>query len=138
MSTTNPVRKYEGLFIFPPQEVPDALKQEEKRIEELLRRFGGRNFEHKDWGRRLLGFPLKKVKEGRFVVWNFEMEPGQLGEFQKALHLEETLLKATLVKPLVPKPVKEKVRRRVQHPREQVRERETHRETREGIRGRQS
>lgn len=32
------------------------------------------------------------------VLWHFEIDPSQVGEFRKALALEETLLKSTIVK----------------------------------------
>ena len=32
----NPMRKYEGLFVFPPEDAPEAWKDEEKRLEETL------------------------------------------------------------------------------------------------------
>ena len=103
----NPMRKYEGLFIFPPEDAPEAAKEQEKRIEEALHRFGGRSLDHRDWGRRPLGYPLQKLREGRVVLWNFEMEVGQVGEFRKALELDEKILKLTIVKPLEAKPAKD-------------------------------
>ena len=103
----NPMRKYEGLFIFPPEEAPEAWKEEEKRLEETIRRFGGRTTDRRDWGRRPLGYSLQKLREGRILLWNFEMETRQLGEFRKALELDEKILKSTIVKPPQPKPVKE-------------------------------
>ena len=99
----NPMEKYEGLFIFPPDESPEAGKQEERQIEEILRRFGGRVLERKDWGRRPLGYSVRKFREGRVLVWNFEIEAAQMGELFKALHLDEKILKTTIVKPQEPK-----------------------------------
>ena len=55
----NPTRKYEGLFIFPPEEAQEASKGEESRLEETITRFGGRVVERHDWGRRPLGFPIR-------------------------------------------------------------------------------
>lgn len=101
------MRKYEAIFIYPPEETPDASKEADKRLEETLNRFKGRIIERKDWGRRLLGYPLGKFKEGRFLLWNFEMEASQIAEFQKALHLDEKILKSTLVKAVEPRVPKE-------------------------------
>ena len=132
------MRKYEGLFIFPPQDSPEVCKEEEKRIEEAIRRFGGRTLEHKDWGRRPLGYPLKKSQEGRFVVWNFEMETGRVAEFKRALVLDEALLQSTIVKPLEPKPVKEKASKKNAPSYDRTRGPRDTREVKEEIRGRQS
>ena len=103
----NPMRKYEGLFIFPPQDAPEVWKEEEKRVEEAIHRFGGRTLERKDWGRRPLGYAVRKHREGRIVFWNFEMETSRLGEFRKALELDEKILKSTVVKAPEFRPVKD-------------------------------
>lgn len=100
------MRKYEGLFIFPPDEAPETTKEREKRLEEMLSRFGGRTLERHDGGRRPLGYPIRKFREGRMLVWNFEMETSRLGEFRKALELEGKILKSMIVKVSEPKPDK--------------------------------
>lgn len=92
------MRKYEGLFIFPPEGTSGSLKDQKRRLEEALRRFGGRIVQQNEWGRRPLGYALKKFREGEVVLWHFEIDPAQLAEFRKALALEETLLKSTIVK----------------------------------------
>lgn len=114
----NPMRRYEGLFIFPPEDAPEALKEEEKRLDEVLRRFGGRTLERKDWGRRLLGYKLQKNSEGRVVLWNFEMETQQVGEFRKALELDEKILRSYIVKFVEPKPVEGKKKKKESHARQ--------------------
>ena len=105
------MRKYEGLFIFPPEETPEAWKGEEKRLEEAISRLGGRILERKDWGRRPLGYAIRKFREGRILLWNFEIEGNQLGELRKTLALDERILKSTIVKPQEPKPLKEPVKK---------------------------
>lgn len=97
------MRRYEGLFIFPPDSASGGGKDEEKRLEELIRRLGGRLLDRTDLGRRQLGYPLRKLREGRLFQCLFEMEPNQLAEFQKALELDETLLKSTVLKSPLPK-----------------------------------
>ena len=101
------MRKYEALFIFPPDETPEAWKEKEKKIEGTLSHYGGRTLARQDWGLRLLGYPLRKFREGRVLLWNFEMETHQLGEFRKALGLDEKILKAAIFKTLEPKPAKD-------------------------------
>ena len=102
------MRKYEGLFIFPPEEGPEAAKQEDAQLEEMITRFGGRVVERHDWGRRPLGYLLRKFREGRFLLWNFELEGAQLVELRRTLQLNEKILKSTLLKFEAPKPPKEK------------------------------
>ena len=97
------MRRYEALLIFPPDSASGGSKDEEKRLEELIRRLGGRLLDRTDLGRRPLGYPLRKSREGRLLQCLFEMEPNQIVEFQKVLELDETILKSTVLKSPVPK-----------------------------------
>lgn len=90
------MKKYEGLFIFPPEGAPQGPKGDEGQLEELIVRFGGRVFARNDWGRRPLGYSIKKFHEGRLLVWNFEMEGSQVGELKRALGLNERILKSSI------------------------------------------
>ena len=105
------MRKYEGLFIFPPEETPEAWKGEEKRLEETIGRLGGRILERQDWGRRPLGYPIRKFREGRLILWNFEIEGREIVELRKVLELDEKILKSAIVKPPNPRPAKESERK---------------------------
>ena len=105
------MKKYEGLFIFSPEEGGEAAKEEEKRIDETISRFGGRTLDRQDWGRRLLGYALRKFREGRIVFWSFEMAAPQLADFRKALQLDEKILKTTIVKAPEPKPDRDAVKK---------------------------
>lgn len=107
-------RKYEGVFIFPPDEGPDAVKEEDKRLEDAVTRFGGSILEKKDWGRRPLGFLIRKHSEGRTLLWNFEMEPRQVVELRKILLLDEKIIRMTLVRQ---HEIKQKPARRQKAPR---------------------
>jgi len=101
------MRKYEGLFIFPPEEASEARKAGEKRLEETIARLGGRILERREGGHRLLGYPVRKFREGRVLYWKFEMESHQVGELRKALEQDEKILKLIIVKPRESKPQEE-------------------------------
>ena len=72
-----------------------------------MSRLGGRVVDRNDWGRRLLGYRLRKFSEGRILLWHFEMEPARIVELRKALQLDEKILKAAIAKTEIPKPPKE-------------------------------
>lgn len=105
------MRKYEGLFIFPPEEGPEAAKEGEARLEEIITRCGGKIVDRQDWGRRPLGYALKKFREGRILQWNFELETNQMVELRRALDISERFLKTNIVKHVTPKPPKEKAKK---------------------------
>ena len=87
------LRKYEGLFIFPPESGPDARKVETQQLDAILKKFKANVLDRTETGRRTLGYRIKKFKEGHLIVTVFEMDPAQLTDFQKALTLEESIIK---------------------------------------------
>ena len=106
------MNKYEGLFIFPPDEGPDASKSDETHLEETITRFGGRIVDRQDWGKRPLGYGLRKFREGRILLWNFEMEGNQIVDLRRQLHLNEKILKSSVFRAVTPKPPKEKKKKK--------------------------
>lgn len=92
-------RPYEIVYIF-----DSAL--EEAQINEKLERFHTQlktaeapepitAISH--WGKRTLAFPIKKKEVGHYVVAQFETQPELLGEFERLLKLEESLLRHLIV-----------------------------------------
>ena len=92
-------RPYEIVYIF-----DSAL--EEQQIDEHLARFHEllktpdrpnpvTNTNH--WGKRTLAYPVKGREVGYYVVVNCETEPENLREFERALKLDERLLRFLLV-----------------------------------------
>ncbi len=130
------MRKYEGLFIFPPEEGPEAAKEGEARLEEMITRFGGKIVNRQDWGRRPLGYALRKFREGRILQWNFELETQQLIELRRALDLSERFLKTNIVKHVTPKPPKES-KKKARAPRPPVWDNQPPRKEEETSHGRQ-
>ncbi len=87
------MKSYEGVFVFPPESAPEARKTQLKSLEDLISKFGGTIQQKQEWGRRPLGYAIRKFSEGYFVVCDFQMETGKATEFRKGLELQEDLLK---------------------------------------------
>ena len=119
------MNKYEALFIFPPDEGPEASKNDETRLEETLTRFGGRIVDRQDWGKRPLGFALRKFREGRILHWNFELEGLKLADLRQQLQLNEKILKSSIFRAVIPKPPKEKAKKK-RSPQEKPSQERTH------------
>ncbi len=86
------MKAYEGMFVFPPEAAVDARKTQLQNLEELIRRFKGSIVQKIEWGKRPLGYPRKKFREGYFVILDFQAPPAELPEFRKALELHEDLI----------------------------------------------
>lgn len=92
-------RQYEIVYIF-----DSAL--EEPQINERLERFHRLlpAPEHPEpvtavshWGRRTLAYPIERKEVGYYVVVQFETDPTVLPEFERAIKLDESVLRHLIV-----------------------------------------
>ncbi|MGI6240621.1 MAG: 30S ribosomal protein S6 [Candidatus Omnitrophota bacterium] len=82
------MKKYEGLFIFPPEDKDQALE-----VTKWIEKFQGKVLQKADLGKRTIGYQIRKFRDGKFLVFNFEMDPSKAQDFRKDLEQQETLLK---------------------------------------------
>jgi small subunit ribosomal protein S6 len=92
------MRKYELAIVLDPD-----LKAEEKEklVEEIKAEIGklkGKLGKVDEWGKRDLSYPIKKAKEGVFVLFNLELPQEGPAEIGKKLRLKEKVLRYLLVK----------------------------------------
>ena len=104
-------RRYEVVYIF------DAAL-DEAAVNERLARFNallgaGVEISSNHWGKRTLAFPIKRHDTGYYVVSQFEAEPKALPEFERAIKLEEGVVRFLVVtqgpEPAKPVPVESAV-----------------------------
>lgn len=87
------MKKYEGLFIFPPEATGESHKDHAAEVTKWIEKFQGRVHHKTDLGKRALGYYIGKYREGRVFVFEYEMSPSKTQEFRKELELQESLLK---------------------------------------------
>lgn len=101
------MKRYEAIFVFLPTLGADARKQVEQHLDGLVKKHDGQVVQKTDWGKRPLGYPIKKVREGLFLLMDFDLPTAKVQEFRKALELNEDVIKFMVtVKPPQP-PVEE-------------------------------
>jgi len=92
-------RQYEIVYIF-------DSGMEEAQVNEHLQRFHAllkptapsesvRALEH--WGKRTLAYPIKRRETGYYVVAKLDTDPTALPEFERAIRLDETVLRHLVV-----------------------------------------
>ncbi|MBU9888869.1 MAG: 30S ribosomal protein S6 [Candidatus Omnitrophica bacterium] len=87
------MKKYEGLFIFPPEVTGESHKDPAAEVTKWVEKFQGKVLQKTDLGKRRLGHYIGKYREGRTLVVEYEMDPSKTQEFRKELELQEGLLK---------------------------------------------
>ena len=91
------MKSYEGLFIFAPEATPDVRKEQVGRLEALIQKFSGSITQKNEWGKKLLGYSIRKFREGYFLLVDFQMDSLKTNEFRKALELHEEVMKYTVI-----------------------------------------
>ena len=87
------MKSYEGVFIFPPDSTPDARKAQFKNLDDLFAKLQAEILQKNEWGKRPLGYHIRKFGEGHFCVIDFKMDPSKALEFRKSLDLQEEIIK---------------------------------------------
>ena len=84
-------RLYEVVYIFDSTLEDAAINDRIGRFHGLLRTSGDPSVEH--WGRRQLAYKLGRRDNGYYVVSRFEADPTSLPEYERALKLDEGVLR---------------------------------------------
>lgn len=91
------VRLYEAVYIFDAAMDEAAINEKLERHHKLVTEKGGEVTAVDHWGTRQLAYPVEKKKAGYYVVAQFNGDPEALPEFERALKLDETLLRYLVV-----------------------------------------
>ena len=69
------------------------------RVEKNLKDVGALNLKLEKLGKKVLAYPIAKQTEGEYAVFNFEAEPGVIGQIGDSLRLErEAVLRYLVIK----------------------------------------
>ena len=92
------MKEYEAVYIFDSQLTDEQIGGHVERFQELLTGADGAEVMAVDhWGRRQLAYPIAKRPNGYYVVTQFRTSPEALPEYERALKLEEGLLRYLIV-----------------------------------------
>lgn len=90
-------RTYEAVYIFDSTLEEDAITQRLEQHHSHLHQSGAEEISLDLWGKRTLAYPIDGKETGFYVVAKFDATPDQLPEFERALKLDETLLRHLVV-----------------------------------------
>jgi small subunit ribosomal protein S6 len=84
-------RPYEVVYIFDSTLEDPAIAEKLNTLQSLLR--GAQNMEVNHWGRRQLAYKIGPRDTGYYVISKFDAEPTVLPEFERALRLEDGVIR---------------------------------------------
>ena len=87
-------RDYEAVYIFDSTLEDDAIAEKLTRLHGLLNVGDDATLDH--WGRRQLAYKIRNRDTGYYVVSRFAAEPTLLPEYERALKLDDGVLRHLL------------------------------------------
>ena len=91
------LRRYEAVYIFDSALEEPAITEKLGRFHALLPQPGDAPIEANHWGKRTLAYPVAGRETGYYVVTRFQASGEMLPEFERALKLDEGLLRHLIV-----------------------------------------
>ena len=92
------MRDYEVVYIFRPSLTEEAINQKLEKFHPLATRSKSAEVIAVDhWGTRQLAYQVKGEGQGYYVVSQLKTDPSDLSEFERALKLDEDLLRYLVV-----------------------------------------
>lgn len=90
------MRKYEILFV---TEINDSLHQKAKEhVKSILQNYNAEIFDENDYGVYTLGYPIRKVSQGKYYFYHFRCDGKNLANIEKELRYELSILRFIIVR----------------------------------------
>ena len=97
-------RDYEILYIVRPDVEETDLPDVTKRVETLVESLEGNIQNTNVWGKRRLAYEVDHLKEGHYVLTDFQIEPARVPEMEATLKISDTVFRHLIVRKPVLKP----------------------------------
>lgn len=92
------MNKYELAVILNPSLDEEAVKAEYADIQSLIERFKGTVEKVDDWGKRKLGYEIKKCNEGFYSFITFTSGNDTPNEIERRMRIKENVLRYLVVR----------------------------------------
>ena len=92
------MRDYEFVYIVSPEVEEEDFEKVTARVGQMIVDGGGEVVRLESWGRRRLAYPIRKFREGHYVVAHIQMDPEAISGLKDRLGLTEEVIRYLLVK----------------------------------------
>ena len=90
-------RQYEVVYIFDSALEETAINDRLARFHALIQQPGAEAPQVSHWGKRSLAYPINKHETGYYVVAKFDAEATALPEFERAIKLDDGVMRFLVV-----------------------------------------
>lgn len=98
------LRDYEILYIVRPDVEEADLPDVTKKVENLIESLDGSIQNTNVWGKRRLAYEVDHLREGHYVLTDFQIEPVRVPEMEATLKISDTVFRHLIVRKPVLKP----------------------------------
>jgi small subunit ribosomal protein S6 len=92
------LRDYEILYIVRPELDETQLNEAVASVNRLIENLGGKVQKTDLWGRRRLAYEVRHLREGQYVLTDFEVEPARVPEMEATLKISDTVFRHLIVR----------------------------------------
>ena len=92
------LRDYEILYIVRPELDDEQLQLAVSSVDKLIDNLGGTKQKTDIWGRRRLAYEVKHLREGQYVLTDFQLEPVRVPEMEATLKISDTVFRHLVVR----------------------------------------
>ena len=85
-------------MVVSPEVQEDAMPTEIDRLSQFITEHGG-SIENQDmWGKRRLAYPIRRFREGQYILTHFQMDPTASKDLDSQLKINENILRHLIVR----------------------------------------
>lgn len=92
------MRNYEFVYIISPEVEEEDLQGVTERIGRMIADGGGEVVRLDSWGRRRLAYPIRRFREGHYMVAQIQLEGSAISELRARLALTDEVIRYLLVR----------------------------------------
>jgi small subunit ribosomal protein S6 len=92
------LRDYEILYIVRPELDEENLQAAIGTVDKLIVSLGGVVQKTDVWGRRRLAYEVRHLREGQYVLTDFQIDPARVPELEGTLKISDTVFRHLVVR----------------------------------------
>jgi small subunit ribosomal protein S6 len=92
------LRDYEILYIVRPDLDEEQLEAAVGKVSGLIETLGGQHERTNVWGKRRLAYEVNHLKEGYYVLTEFQIDAGRVPEMESTLKISDTVFRHLIVR----------------------------------------
>lgn len=92
------LRDYEILYIVRPDLDEEHVNEAVGSVNKLIENVGGNSQKTDMWGRRRLAYEVRHLREGHYVLTDFQVEPARVPEMEATLKISDTVFRHLIVR----------------------------------------